>query len=122
MIGGEEHGRFRELVDRHQDIVVTTHMNPDGDALGSQLVVAPSSSLSGRGRFARARASALACQSAAPPPALATNDSEASPPPRKQASLQTSQLASTPNSSRASAARSAGAVTRNSRASSSWYA
>ena len=40
MIGGEEHGRFRELVDRHQDIVVTTHMNPDGDALGSQLVVA----------------------------------------------------------------------------------
>ena len=39
MISSESHTLFRQLIDGHRRFVVTTHMNPDGDALGSQLVM-----------------------------------------------------------------------------------
>jgi phosphoesterase RecJ-like protein len=39
MISGRHHELFRELLDRGPEVVLTTHMNPDGDALGSQLAL-----------------------------------------------------------------------------------
>lgn len=39
MIAPESHALFRRLIEGHRRFLVTTHMNPDGDALGSQLVV-----------------------------------------------------------------------------------
>ncbi len=35
-----QHARFRELVEAHDRFVVTTHMNPDGDAIGSEVGLA----------------------------------------------------------------------------------
>lgn len=40
MISAEKHGLFAELLDRSREYVLTTHMNPDGDAIGSQLGLA----------------------------------------------------------------------------------
>jgi phosphoesterase RecJ-like protein len=40
MISSEAHELFRELCDGAQNIVVTTHMNPDGDGIGSQIGLA----------------------------------------------------------------------------------
>ena len=36
MIGAEQIGLFHDLCDRADSIVLTTHINPDGDALGSE--------------------------------------------------------------------------------------
>ena len=40
MIEAQAHSAFRELVDGHRHFLVTTHMNPDGDGIGSQLCLA----------------------------------------------------------------------------------
>ena len=40
MIGAEAHELFRDLIDRHDSWVLTTHINPDGDAIGSQYAMA----------------------------------------------------------------------------------
>jgi phosphoesterase RecJ-like protein len=40
MISSRNHGLFRELIDDGRCFVLTTHMNPDGDALGSQIALA----------------------------------------------------------------------------------
>jgi phosphoesterase RecJ-like protein len=40
MISYEAHAQFRELCDSAQSVVVTTHINPDGDGLGSQIGLA----------------------------------------------------------------------------------
>lgn len=40
MISSRHHEIFRELIDGSRSFVLTTHMNPDGDALGSQIALA----------------------------------------------------------------------------------
>lgn len=40
MLDPSQHARFRELVEAHDRFVVTTHMNPDGDAIGSEIGLA----------------------------------------------------------------------------------
>jgi phosphoesterase RecJ-like protein len=40
MLAGEFHERFRRLCDASQSFVLTTHVNPDGDALGSEISLA----------------------------------------------------------------------------------
>jgi phosphoesterase RecJ-like protein len=40
MLEPNDHDLFRKLVDEHGRFVITTHMNPDGDALGSQIALA----------------------------------------------------------------------------------
>lgn len=40
MIGGREFGVFRELLDANHRFVLTTHVNPDGDAIGSEFGLA----------------------------------------------------------------------------------
>ena len=40
MISADDHARFRELVDAGRRFALVTHMNADGDALGSQLGLA----------------------------------------------------------------------------------
>jgi phosphoesterase RecJ-like protein len=40
MISAVDHARFRKLCDAAHDFVLTTHIHPDGDALGSQLSLA----------------------------------------------------------------------------------
>lgn len=37
MIGAESHQLFRDLIEGARRIVLTTHINPDGDAIGSQV-------------------------------------------------------------------------------------
>ncbi len=40
MIGESGHSLFKAVIDSHEAVVMTTHMHPDGDALGSQLGLA----------------------------------------------------------------------------------
>jgi phosphoesterase RecJ-like protein len=40
MISSRHHELFRELIESGRSFVLTTHMNPDGDALGSQIALA----------------------------------------------------------------------------------
>jgi len=46
MIGADHHASFRSLLERHRRFVLTTHVNPDGDAIGSEM---------GLARFLRSR-------------------------------------------------------------------
>jgi bifunctional oligoribonuclease and PAP phosphatase NrnA len=46
MIGADHHGSFQSLLERHRRFVLTTHVNPDGDAIGSEM---------GLARFLRSR-------------------------------------------------------------------
>ena len=39
LLDASQHQMFRDAVAAHDSFVVTTHMNPDGDALGSQIAV-----------------------------------------------------------------------------------
>ncbi len=60
MIGPEGHALFRRLLGQRGPFVLTTHINPDGDAIGSMI---------GLARFLRSRGAAvrMIAQDAAPP-------------------------------------------------------
>ena len=40
MIGADHHASFRSLLERHRRFLLTTHVNPDGDAIGSEMGLA----------------------------------------------------------------------------------